>query len=445
MTSKAASSRRGLLWIPLYLVVAVAPLFVMLIDPRPEGRPFLRDLSVAIAFCAMSVIGLQFILTARIHSVKRPFGSDVVYFFHHQMSAVAVGLVLLHVTLLIIYRPSIWRLFVFWDAPTRAQFAVAGLACLLALVLVSIFRKQLRIEYTVWRITHGLLAMAAAAFAMTHMQLVGVYLASPWKRALWGLYAAVWVGTLAYARVVRPIAMMLRPYEIERVRPERGHAWTLDLRPVGHDGARFAPGQFAWLTVARSPFADIEHPFSYSSSAEAPSSPSFTIKELGNFTARIGELTPGTRVYLDGPFGAFSIDRRPRADRYVFIAGGVGITPMMSMLRTLRDRNDRRPCTVIYAARSSDEMTFREEIEALQGPLDMDLHLVPMVAGPEWGGPHGLVSRDLLEKTIPDDCRGEGCEVYLCGPPPMMDAVETALLEIGVPIRNIHLERFNLA
>ena len=77
----------GVLWIAVYLVIALAPVFLMLAGPRPQGRPYFRDLSVALAFSGMSVIGLQFVLTARIPSLKKPFGSDVVYFFHHQMSS----------------------------------------------------------------------------------------------------------------------------------------------------------------------------------------------------------------------------------------------------------------------------------------------------------------------------------------------------------------------
>ncbi len=432
-------------WILVYVFVVAAPVLVMLIGPRPEGRPFLRDFSVAMAFCAMSIVGLQFVLTARIPSLKRPFGSDVVYYFHHRISVVAAGLVLLHLIVLAVDDASTWSLLAFWSAPVRARFAFASLLCLLALVLVSVFRKKLRVEYITWRITHGLLAMGAVAFAMTHMQLVGIYLSLPWKRVLWAAYAAVWIGALAYARVIRPIAMKLRPYEIASITEERGSAWSLRLAPLGHAGARFAPGQFAWITVGRSPFADLEHPFSYSSSAADPGSPVFTIKATGDFTNRIADLDVGIRVYVDGPFGAFSLDRRPAAEEFVFIAGGIGITPMMSMLRTMRDRRDTRRCTLIYAARSLEEMTFREELEGIGEDLNLRLHLVPTVADDEWKGPHGRIGPEILSEILPPSCKEGACEIYLCGPPPMMDAIEALLVRLGVPVQQIHTERFNLA
>ena len=445
MRGKPLQGNEWFPWILVYTLVVAAPVCIMLIGLRPEGRPFLRDVSVALAFCAMSIIGLQFVLTARIPSLKRPFGSDVVYYFHHGISVVGVGLVLLHILVLAFEDGATWRLLAFWSAPTRARFAVASLLCLVALVLVSVFRKKLRIEYITWRITHGLLAIGAAAFAMTHMQLVGIYLGLPWKRVLWAVYSALWIGALAYARIARPILMKLRPYEVRSVEPERGNAWTVRLAPIGHAGATFAPGQFAWITVARSPFADLEHPFSYSSSASDPAEPAFTIKAIGDFTAQIPELNVGTRVYVDGPFGAFSLDRRPAASEFVFIAGGIGITPIMSMLRTMRDREDTRAVQLIYAARTLEEMTFLEELEQLQKQIDLCLHLVPTVADEGWEGWSGRVDSTMLDRLLPQACRGGDCEIYICGPPPMMDALEDALVGLGVPLQHIHTERFNLA
>jgi len=445
MRRKSSQGNGWLPWLLLYTLVIATPVFIMLVGPRPESRPFLRDFSVAMAFCAMSIIGLQFVLTARVPSLKRPFGSDVVYYFHHKISVVAVGLVLLHVIVLVLDDRDTWSLLAFWSAPTRARFAFASFLCLLALVFVSTFRRRLRMEYITWRIAHGLLAMGAVAFAMTHMQLVGIYLALPWKRVLWSVYSALWIAALAYARIVRPIVMKLHPYEVACIKQERGNAWTVRLLPVGHTGAPFSPGQFAWITVDRSPFADLEHPFSYSSSALYPGAPSFTIKAAGDFTSRIAGLANGMRVYVDGPFGAFSMDRRPQASEFVFIAGGIGITPIMSMLRTMRDRQDMRACSLIYAARTLDEMTFREDLDSLRENLNLWLHLVPTEADEGWNGLSGRIDPAMLSGLLPQSCRGGECEIYICGPPPMMDALEKSLVEMGVPLQRIHTERFNLA
>ena len=109
------------------------------------------------------------------------------------------------------------------------------------------------------------------------------------------------------------------------------------MQPDGHSGFRFAPGQFGWLTLWGSPFKITGHPFSFSSSAEVTDGRvEMSIRNLGDFTSAIHKVPVGQRVYLDGPYGAFTIGNP--ADMHVLIAGGVGVTPMMSMIRTLADR-----------------------------------------------------------------------------------------------------------
>jgi 3-phenylpropionate/trans-cinnamate dioxygenase ferredoxin reductase subunit len=167
-----------------------------------------------------------------------------------------------------------------------------------------------------------------------------------------------------------------------------------------------------------------------------------TIKELGDFTAKIGNVTPGQVVYLDGPYGAFTIDRYQQAPGYVFIAGGIGITPVMSMLRTLADRGDPRPLLLIYANKTWEDVTFREEIEELKKRLN--LRLIHVLGDPpeDWEGEKGMVTRELLSRHLPK--LPELQEYFVCGPPPMMDAVETSLYRLKIPIGNVHSERFNL-
>ena len=119
------------------------------------------------------------------------------------------------------------------------------------------------------------------------------------------------------------------------------------MQPDGHPGFRFSPGQFGWLTLWGSPFKITGHPFSFSSSAAAADGRvEMTIRNLGDFTSEIHKVPVGQRVYLDGPYGAFTIGNP--ADMHVLIAGGVGITPMMSMIRTLADRGDKRPVILLY-------------------------------------------------------------------------------------------------
>jgi predicted ferric reductase len=432
----------GAFWVTVYLALSLVPLLLVLIGPRPPGRDFWTELSVALGFVGLAMIGLQFAVTARFHSLAAPFGLDILLRFHREISLGAFAVVMAHPLILFIAHPEHLELLRVTHAPWRARFALLGILMLILLIVISIWRERLRIEYETWRVLHGALAVAAIAFSMLHIAGVEHYLNLPWHRALWAFMAAGAIGLLGYVRIYKPVRMLMRPFVVEEVRRERGDSWTVRLAPSGHAGTRFQPGQFAWLTLWHSPFAVEEHPFSFSSSAEHPGHPEFTIKELGDFTAAIAGLEPGTRAYLDGPYGAFSYERYP-AGRYVFIAGGVGITPIMGMLRTMADRREGAPMTLVYAVKRLEEATFREEIEGrLAEALELEVVMVPEEPPEGWEGESGFVDADLLRRHLPRPL--DGGEYFVCGPPAMLDAVDVALGELEVPARAIHMERFNL-
>ena len=210
---------------------------------------------------------------------------------------------------------------------------------------------------------------------------------------MWIGLPVFWIALLLYVRIIKPLFMLRRPYRVAEVRRERGDSWTLVMRPVGHPGFRFTPGQFGWLTVWGSPFKITAHPFSFSSSAAVTDGRvEMTIRNLGDFTSGIGNVPVGQRVYLDGPYGAFTIDRNP-ADMHVLIAGGIGITPMMSIIRTLADRGDKRPVILLYGNRDWEAVTFREELEALKQRLNLTIVHVLSQPPAGWTGEKGFIKR----------------------------------------------------
>lgn len=431
-------------WISVYLLITVIPLLILLAGPRPAGREFWRDLSVGLAYTGFAMVGLQFVLTARVKVIKAPFGSDIVYFFHHQASKVLFILIALHPIILFIFNPDYLGLLNLIVAPWAARFGVTAIIAMGLLIGLSIWRKKLRIEYDRWRIWHGILATAAIALAMIHIELRGYYLNTLWKQLFWAAYGIFWIGLMAWVRVIKPIILLRKAFIVEDVIAERGNAYSLVLKAPHQRNFSFQPGQFAWLTIWDSPFSDHEHPFSISSSAEKNTQLIFTIKELGDFSSKIKTISRGQHVYVDGPFGGFSIDRHPHAKEYAFIAGGVGITPVMSMLRTLADRGDQRPLTLIYANKTLEAATFYEELEELKKRVNLKLVHVPEIPPENWAGESGFINQVILKKYLPKDLSPNSVEIFVCGPSPMMNAVEKALVQVGVPLGDFHSERFDL-
>ena len=436
-----SSQVRGAVWIATYLLFILAPLFALLFGAHPPARPFWTEFSVALGYSGLAMMALQFGLTARFRYVTEPWGEDVIYHFHRQISLCAVVLVVAHPIILFIARPELLSLLNSITAPWRARFAALSTYALIALVVMAVWRTKLRLRYETWHLTHLALAVAAVAAGIAHMVGWSFYLADPWKRGLWIALTVLALGLLAYVRIVKPLFLLRRPYRISEVRQERGDTWTVVMEPDGHAGFRFRSGQFGWLTVWGSPFKLSAHPFSFSSSAAAADGRvAMSIRKLGDFTGRIDDVPVGRRVYIDGPYGAFTLGNP--ADLHVLVAGGIGITPMISMIRTLADERDRRPVVLLYGSKTWEQITFREELEALKARLDLTVVHV-LESPPEgWPGERGFITAAVFKRHLPPAYADH--QYFICGPDVMMDAIESALGdELKVPISKYHSERYS--
>jgi predicted ferric reductase len=316
---------------------------------------------------------------------------------------------------------------------------MAAFVSLLVLVASFVWRRRLRLSYEWWHRIHTVLAVVVIVTAVVHIYFVDEYVSSLWKRVLWGLMAAAFIALVAWVRVGKPRGM--RPWRLEAVGAQPGRTTTLDLRPPDGAGFSFEPGQIAWFAFGRSPFSLTKHPFSFSSSAERPEV-EIAVKALGDFTSQIHLLEPGTVVYVDGPHGTFSIDQS-EGPGFGLIAGGVGIAGPISMLRTMADRRDVRPVVLVYANRDWDSVAFRDELAALEGRMNLTVVHVLEQPADGWPGETGYVTAELLTRHLPPGHRR--FQYFICGPGPMMDAAEQALVGIGVPGERVHTERFDMA
>jgi predicted ferric reductase len=205
---------------------------------------------------------------------------------------------------------------------------------------------------------------------------------------------------------------------------------------------RFMAGQFGWLSLGRAPWRAGEHPFSFSSAPADSGAVEMTIKELGDFTRRVGETEEGTIAHVDGPHGSFSVDLHPDAPGFFFLAGGIGIAPIVSMLRSLAERGDRRPLRLIYGNRLAERATLIEEIDALKERLDLRVTHVVQEPPDGWAGDVGLPTPELIARVL--EGAPEGIHCFLCGPAPMSRMAQKALRDLGIPMRRVHFELFEM-
>jgi predicted ferric reductase len=429
---------RGIAWVGILIGICVAPLVFALVSTDRAGQGYWTDFSVALGFVGLALMGIEFALVARIKAVATPFGMDALIDFHRQIGYVGLAFVLAHVALSAEWKQA--KSFTPAETPSRVWFGAIAAGALVLLVGTSIWRRRLRLSYEIWQVLHAVLAVIAVVAALVHVLLVNYYVDSIWKQVLWSLMTAAFIWLLVWVRLLRPLGIRRRPWTIERITPERDRTTVLTLRPAGHDGLRFEPGQFAWITVGRSPFSVTSHPFSFCSSAEANGSVEVAIKAAGDFSSGVATAKPGTEVYVDGPHGVFSIDQYEGAG-FCMIAGGVGIAPALSMLETLADRGDVRPVVLFAGNRNWDSIIFRDRVDALTTRINVKVVHALEEPPPDWAGETGYLNADILTRHIPAGFRR--FQFFACGPNPMLDAVEAALVEIGAPADRIHTERFD--
>lgn len=435
----------GAVWMFIYTFLTLTPLIVLLTGPKIGDRPALLDLSESLAFVGMSLMALQFVVTARIKTTHKPFGTDIIYHFHRQIGIAAFFLVFVHPLLLFILDIRYLRFLNILSAPWRSKMGVVSVLILVGIVWIAEFRKKFNMPYYFWKLLHGILATLMVPMALYHIFTGGNYINMPWKQSVWIGYSILFTVMVIYTRIIYPLNLINKPYQVKEVKPESGSVWTLVMKAINHNGFHFQPGQFAWITAWKTPFSDSEHPFTISSSAEDKNSIQMSIKNLGSFTSKIQSLKPGDKVYIDGPYGYFSIDRFPEVERLVMIPGGIGVTPIMSILRTMADRNDHRPIMLFYCNQEWETLTFREEIRELENILNLTVIYTLERPPQNWLGEKGFLNSSILNKYLSDDWKNDKTAIFLCGPAPMMSAVEKALIDCNFNEKQIHSEKFALA
>jgi predicted ferric reductase len=423
----------GALLVVLYLALALLPLgLAYALEPATED-PFLVEVGKGAGLLGFALLALQVALSARLRVVDAPFGLDVVMRFHRGMAIFAGALLLSHPFLLAAGGEG-WEIFGL-GAGWQVNLGKLALALLVLVILGALLSGKLGVQYQLWRRAHRA-AVLVVAGGFVHGLAIGPDLEHPGMKAYWWLLLGMVVVIFTFRNVYVPL-WGRRCFRVAGVEQETHDTFTVRLEPEDGRPLPHRPGQFMWLKLQRPGRPSEEHPFTISSSPTREPPLTATIKKSGDFTNTIDQTRPGDTAGIEGPYGRFSFLHQEPAS-FVFIAGGVGITPILSMLEYLQDTGDERPVVLIYGNKAEGDIIRREELDGLPG----NVRVVHVLSHPDaaWTGPSGYVTKDVIRQHAGEML--EAAHVYVCGPPVMMGMLIRGLRELGVPDARIIYERF---
>lgn len=384
------------------------------------------------------VIIILLLLMARVPALERGLGADRLARWHAMGGRYAISLAVAH-TLLII-----WGYAVSAHESVLAQtgalltrypdvmMATVALGLLILVAGVSMRIARTRMRYETWYHLH-FYTYLAVALSFSHEFSTGLdFSASQSARALWSLLYISIAALLLWYRFVVPIRAAVRHrMVVAGVFPEAPGIFSVHVTGHHLDDLRAEPGQFfRWRFWSKGSWWQ-SHPYSLS----APATDGLlriTVKVLGDHSHALRTLHKGTRVFAEGPYGALTERRRTRR-QVLLLAGGIGVTPLRTLFETISAQPGE--LTLIYRASSELDIVFRRELDAI---AQWRGARVVYLVGPPGSDADPFIGRRLAS-IVPDLIAHD---VYLCGPPRMMDTAHTALNRVGVRRRQIHTESF---
>jgi len=427
----------------LFGVLAAAGLFVSvaLVAPITTMSELAAPGGVLIAVGRVSAMAgtylmlVTLLLIARIPPLERALGQDKLVRLHRRLGPWVIVLVTTHVVAVTlgyaqqVKTGALHEIGVLITTFPGMLLAAAGFGLLLMAGLTSYSYARRKMRYETWWAVH-LYTYLAVALSFVHQLWTGApFLGHPAARAWWVGVWALTAGTVLAYRWIVPLEVSLRHrLTVHAVEEEAPGVVSVVMRGRHLDRLPVSGGQFLHWRFLRRGMWWQAHPYSLSS---LPSSRELriTVKQLGDHSASLARLTPGTRVAIEGPYGAFT-HRARHTDRVLLVAAGVGATPVRAMLDDLPRHVD---VVAILRGATEGDLVLRDEIAQRVGERGGRLH---EVVGPRSQAP---LDAPALNRLVPDIAQRD---VYVCGPGGFMRSFIDAARSLGVPTRRIHHEDF---
>lgn len=401
-------------------------------------KTFLR-VGKVLGMIAGFILLLQMLMAARFKILDRIFSLNGLLSIHRVNAVTIAVLTLLHP--LFVFAPEdIGAIQLNIDSWPEI---LGGTLLLLIWFLLStgIWRQFLDLSFKRWWLIHRFGTLALIGLLFVHVLFVSDTFRAGLPRLIIFVFIVLYAFVFASAKLRRFLTQQAS-FTVSRVFKAGKDAYGVTLEKRKGNVPDYFPGQFAFLKFISKHISAEEHPFTISSTPTRPLNLQFTIRCSGDWTGGISRLRSGDRAVIEGPYGLFSHLARPWYREWIMIAGGIGITPMLSMLRYMTDQNEKRPVTLIWSNRTSEDVVYLPEFEAFQKSLIAFRLFHVFTRDPDARLKRNRLEKSSLERMLRNCSRQSG--IFLCGPPKMMHDIRHALIELGFPRSAIHTENFRL-
>ena len=382
---------------------------------------------------------LQIILSARLKFLDRVFGLNYLFKFHRITGIIIACLICIHPILIFIPEDRI-------TIPFQLRYwpEFVGLFLVLMVittVVLSQWRSWFNLRFHRWWLIHRIAVILIIVAFWIHVLSVSSTFEQKLPRII--AYCAIGLSALIFFWIrTRRIVNRKKMLTVSAVEGVGEDTVRLEIVPKTKNIPEYAPGQFCFITFFSSHISSEEHPFSIASSPTKNSFLEFIVRTTGDWTRKLNNLQPGDSVFINGPFGLFSHLRFPARKEIIMIAGGIGITPILSMLRYMADHNDQRKITLIWSNKTQKHVILPREFQNLNEQLKGLRIFQVLTRDPEFSGEIGRLDRQRLKRFI-SDCNISSA-IFVCGPDQMMKDVRSSLLSLGFKNQMILMEQFSL-
>ena len=399
--------------------------------------PILQTVSRFAALIGTYFALLGILLVARIPWVERGVGHDRLVTWHRKLGPWSLYLIAYHVAMITVgYAGQFQEKLIseFWSILTTFSWmwaALAGFIFMITAGITSYKKARAKLSYETWWLIQTS-TYAEIALSFMHQILNGpMFIGNPLNRGFWIFLYFGMVFSIVYWRFGIPISRSLRHgLRVDRVVEEAPGIISVIMRGRNLEKLAAQGGQFfGWRFMAKG-HALVSHPYSLSAAPTAHYL-RITVKDLGDHSRSVADLKSGTRVFMEGPYGAFTAGRAARK-HVVLIGGGVGITPVRALMEEFRGSVQ---LDVIARASRSEDLVLNKEMDYLAAQSEGSIRVHYLVGSRKI---HPMDAK-TLKALIP---RFADSDIYICGPAPLVAAVRQAAEDLGVPKNRFHDEAF---